>query len=287
MRRTGAGGRRRIPPVAYVALGLLLGACATVRPTGVSTSFRYAVPPSPVTYEVTDTTRLFTGGEPTPQVEAGYRAVTRLTFHREGGDLRVSVRFVTLEGRYEVPGRYVASLGPDDVPEPIEVVIAPDGDIRDVALPSLSDDYRRIAGTDGIVRSLFAHLPETPVGPGSSWEDTVHVTERVDQTTTTGTSFITSTWAADSLVDGRPLHVIRTSAGTAVTVDGVTEGIRFQQRMMGATEGTVLWDPTRGLMAERSEQGTLSGAINAPGGGRVQDPVRAVVRRSVRRIPDD
>jgi hypothetical protein len=127
----------------------------------------------------------------------------------------------------------------------------------------------------GFFRSFFVQLPDGGVRPGDVWVDTVHTSDSEAGTVVSVDDVVTSTFVRDTVVDGRTLAVIATSAQRAVNISGSSDGVPIAQRLTGPGNGRALWDVERGLLVERSESWELSGSFDLPQMGISGLPVSA------------
>jgi hypothetical protein len=103
----------------------------------------------------------------------------------------------------------------------------------------------------------------------------VHTSDGEGGTNVSVDDVVTSTFVRDTVVGGRTLALITTSAQRAVNISGSSDGATITQRLTGPGTGRALWDIERGLLVERSESWELSGTFDLPQMGISGLPVTA------------
>lgn len=245
----------------------------------------YEVPePNAVAYQFGDTARFAIEAGPmgTMMVTGTQEGMAEVIFREAGNGVDAEVRFPELAAAFSVPQQGAQRADASDIQGPVGLHVGPGGRVTVTDTPTIGRDLAAIVGVESLVRPLFVSLPARSVGPGDSWVDTVRTAESTGETTSTGTSVITTTLVRDTLVDGRTLLLLRTVAENDLEVAGLSGGVEIQQLLAGTTRGTVLWDPERHLLVAREEQGELSGTLEMPEMGMAGLPVRGTIRRSVR-----
>jgi hypothetical protein len=252
-------------------------------PSGVALSYA-AEEPLQAAYRFSDTTRFSIEAGPMGTMvvlsaQAGTAEVA-LAGEEDGG-VNATVGVPAYGGRFENPNQGTLRVDAGDIRGRWVLRLDPRGRVEVADSPALTAAARQIAGTESLVRPLFVHLPGNVAPFGTTWVDTVYVTETAAGTVSRARSIIRSTLVGDSMVGGRRLAVIRTESGTDLEVEGTSGGVEILQRMRGTILGTVLWDPALSILVERIEGGELEGTLELPGMGFAAMPVTAAVRRSV------
>jgi hypothetical protein len=142
-------------------------------------------------------------------------------------------------------------------------------------LPTVSRAAQQVGMGAGFFRRFVVRLPSGPVQRGSSWTDTISATEESAGVRSKVTDVVTATWARDTTVAGRLLHVINHSAQRTLDVAGASEGVEIAQKLTGTATGYTLWDAQRNLLVERFEATELSGTFDLPAMGLTGLPVTA------------
>ncbi|HEX6361510.1 MAG TPA: hypothetical protein VFZ93_01030 [Albitalea sp.] len=276
---------------------LLLGcaACTTAGGTGrpeagdaPRLAWGVARPEGAVRYIVADTGALTMSipgmGEAPVDIRSEVTADLAFEREREGG-LRVTATVTALSGSFASPAGAPITAGPQDVPPPAVLRVSPQGVV------TLADDVRfagalaQVTSPGALYRSFFVRLPADVVSRGSTWTDTVRTAEEQAGMTSRMTQVVRSTWARDTVLDGRPVIVITSDITTEIELSGSNQGVEVEQRMSGSSSAVALWDPAQGVLVERTERGTSSGSADLPGLNMNGIPVNASSRQVVRRIP--
>lgn len=272
---------RYLTVAALAALGGCGGGPAGPHPDALA----YRVPDvDPLTYVFSDTARFSveTGGMGAMEVTAAHSGTAELRFRRaEDGELRVRLTVPRFDGTFEASSQGATSSDESGIGGAFELALTPTGGVTVVDTPSLGPAVRDVVGPESLVRPFFAHLPGRTVPPGESWVDTVTTVEASGGTVSRAHGVVTSTLAGDTTVEGRPLLLIRTETRTEITVEGESGGTEIRQRVSGWLEGHVLWDRAAGIVAERVEEGELSGTLELPATSAPAMPVRARLQRRV------
>lgn len=237
----------------------------------------------PLGYLLADTTEfaIAAGAMGTMRVISAQSAVAELFLRQSEDGLVATVRLPEYSGRFENPNQGVRRADEGDIRGAWTIRLGPRGRVAVVDSPTLTAAAREISGGESLVRPLFVHLHGGLAPFGSTWVDTVSLTERTAETVSQSRSIIRSSLVGDTLVDGQRLALIRTESSTDLEVEGTSGGVEILQRMDGTVYGTILWDPHRSLLVERTERGQLEGTLDLPGMGFEALQVRADVRRRV------
>ncbi|MFW5947758.1 MAG: hypothetical protein ACOCUW_04635, partial [Gemmatimonadota bacterium] len=267
---------------AVTVVALLLAACAGP-PGPAPAGLGYEVPdPNPATYSFSDSTAFsIESGVGRMEVLTTSVGTAELEFRDEPPGYRVEVRFPRLDVAFETPAQGAVRADEADVDGPVVVRLGARGDLVVVDTPALGATLAEVTGPEGLVRPLFVQLPGRPVREGARWVDTVTTREESGGTVTRSTSVITSVLLGDTIVEGRRLLRIRTSASHDVEVTGVSGGVDVEQRLTGESWGRLPWDEASDVLFTRFEEGELTGTLTLPGTGAAPLPVTAWLRRDV------
>lgn len=276
-------------PQILLAVALIAGACGgTAAPgtpdAGAAPALAYAAPPVPLTYEAADSMNLSMDAGPGGTVTVSVSAATTAELHyaTEGADLLVTVQLTSLDGRTTSSMGPSMTVGNDQLPGPGVVRVTPQGEVTVVEEPEMSEVMRQVVGSQGLFRRYFVPLPGRAVARGASWTDTVRISEDNDGLITNMTSVVRSTWARDTVVGGRTLHLITSEIDNTLHVEGTTQGVQIVQRLTGPGTATTLWDPARSAVVSRMEEGQLSGSTDLPAMGISGMPVNMRTRQHLR-----
>jgi hypothetical protein len=263
-----------------LAVPLTLAGCGATM--SVPEGLAYGPPdPDPATYIFTDTAAFaIETAMGAMEVVTTQDGVAELDF-RGWADARVIVRFPRFRGSFHNPAQGTSTVDERDIGGPFTVRIDHTGMVAVTDTPSLSQELLDITGPESLIRPLFAQLPGRTVAVGARWVDTVTIIEESAGTRSVARSVITSTLAGDTVVAGRRLLRIRTESANTIEVTGVSGGVDVEQRLSGATRGTVLWDEGAHLLVERVAAGEMAGTLTLPGLGVAPMAVRATLRRTV------
>jgi hypothetical protein len=125
---------------------------------------------------------------------------------------------------------------------------------------------------------MFVRLPGRAVPSGTSWTDTVSINEETAGMSTAVRSIVISTLRGDTTVAGARLLVIDSNIDATQQVSGNNQGVEVRQNIAGTSNAVTLWDPARGVLVERREEGVLTGTMELPAMGMSGLPVN--VRQS-------
>jgi hypothetical protein len=274
---------RVIAAATVAAVGLI--ACGPAVPEAPSpVALEYRAPMvEQMLYTVADTATFSvdSGAMGVMAVTAAFVGTAHLRLVGEGDHVAGEIRFLSFHGSFDAEPHAVHPVDERDIDGSFTVRIDPRGRYELVDTPRLSQDLLDVASAESMVRPLFVYLPARPAAAGDQWVDTVTTVERGDGTVTRARSVITTTLVGDTLVDGRPLLLLRTRAENEIEVAGGSGGVAVRQRMSGVTTGTVVWDDRLHLLIERREEGHLTGTLDMEGTAAGGLPLTAEVRRTV------
>lgn len=241
----------------------LLAGCAVFGGMPVPDGLAYGPPdPNPATYTFSDTAEFTVQTAMGPMtVVTSQSGTAELDFLRWDAGYQVQVRFPDFAGSFNNPAQGETRVDEAHIGGPFTVRVEHGGLVEVTDTPSLSDALLDIAGPESLMRPLFVHLPGRAAGPGARWVDTVSTAEEAAGTRSVVRSIVTSTLEGDTLMAGRRLLRIATTAESTVEVTGVSGGVEIEQRLSGTTAGTVLWDDRARLLVERWETGELTGTL--------------------------
>lgn len=261
-----------------------LPACATV-PSGPAVTapagalFTYAVPsPATLNYAFADSSGFNVQGGAIGDVRVSIATsgTAAVTYMQKGSELEATIRIADLAGSVmnSAMGSTVTATEAD-VQGNAVVTVTARGVTTVAAVPRLNAAAQQLGLGGSFFRRFFARLPAGRVLPGSTWIDTLTVTEDVAGTKVDATDVVTSTFARDTVINGRTLALITTDTQRRVDASGTSQGVEVVQHLTGTATGKTLWDPERNLAVERTESSQLSGTFNLPQMGVTGLPVTA------------
>jgi hypothetical protein len=239
----------------------------------------YSMPSSATaSYSYSDSSRITiqAGAMGNIQMSSSATATTEITYTQKAANLEATIRVTDFDGTFTnsaTGGR--STVTETQIDGPAVLSVTPRGATTITTIPNLSATVQSTGMNPGFFRSFFVQLPDGGVRPGDVWVDTVHTSDSEAGTVVSVDDVVTSTFVRDTVVDGRTLAVIATSAQRAVNISGSSDGVPIAQRLTGPGNGRALWDVERGLLVERSESWELSGSFDLPQMGISGLPVSA------------
>lgn len=250
---------------------------ATVAPAG--TSLTYAVTtPTTVTYTFHDSSSFhIQGGATIGDIQAtiGTQGVVEAAFEMSGTDITATLRVTDFAGSMH---NSAMGGGPTATEADIQgsaiLSVTPRGLTTVTALPKLNANVQQVGVSTAFFRRFFVRLPGRVVQRGQTWIDTVTVTEDGD-TKVHVVDVVTSTFAGDTISNGRTVALINTTSQRTVSVSGTNQGVAVEQKLTGTSSGRTLWDAQRNVLVERTESSQLTGTFALPQMGVSGVPVTA------------
>jgi hypothetical protein len=219
---------------------------------------RYAAPlPAVVSFTTVDTLETTTSGFPMGDMKTTgtVRSVSEVRFTPVDDGYAVAATLRELSGVMNTPmGSMPLSiddglsidltmgatgLDPEDMPASLSAMPAPGASAGEMMGPA-----RAVAGIVG--------LPGRELRLGESWADTVHLSPTVEGLTMEMKIVTHGTYAADTVVDGRTLNVLRISGVMTMKATGSMQGMDINQDMTTTSDDTVLWDSARHIPMVRT-----------------------------------
>lgn len=146
-----------------------------------------------------------------------------------------------------------------DERDPFELTIGPQGPHPEaiagamVQMPTPGANPADATGSSLALAGLIM-VPGRELRIGEGWTDTIQYSPQIEGLENFAmemTMVLRGTYAADTVVDGRTLNVLRiTGEGTAAG-NGAMQGMEVAQTMTLSTEETVLWDSARHIPVSR------------------------------------
>ena len=240
----------------------------------------YGLPSPPyAVYEIADTVA---GMVKSPigdlEIAGEYSMWLDLSFRAAVGGMRVRGIAEGFEGTLSDPMQAAVAADLGYLDKPLEFVMNRRGVVEVTSFPELTGPDAEVFFFAALAYDIFPRLPDTVVGPGGTWLDTLRwhtdggVTEVVSKTV------YTYTLVGDTLVDGRGLLHIAAAGKVDIMIFMGRPGNLTRRHMKGSSTGVVLWDPELRLVAyheyERDLEGTVTRPDKAPFGLSLKGPVR-------------
>jgi len=271
----------------WLVLSLLAAACSSSGPGSPApggAALAYSMPtPGPLSYTVGDTavvTMDIMGNA--VQINVQSRAVVGIALERAGDALSGTLTFESLAGEMSNSMGPGMSVSDADKPGPTSLTITPRGEVSVTSKPELSGALAQVLGSETYVHRMFVRLPGRAVPPGTSWVDTVTISEETAGMNTSVRSVVTSTLRGDTTVAGTRLLVIDSQVESTQQVAGNNQGVEVHQTIAGTTTAVTLWDPAGGVLVERTERGALTGTMELPAMGMSGLPVNVQQSQTIR-----
>jgi hypothetical protein len=259
------------------AAGLCMLTSTTAHAQAGRADLRYAATsPMTVTYTQVDTMRNVIPDTPmgAMTIVAALRGVTEFRFAPGPGGLEVTAVVKETSGSVTMPMMGEVPVPSRGTPEPVSFTILPTGPAPDQM--QAVGGAAAAAGADpaaafGAAQTLgiFSLLPGREIALGGTWTDTMNAAMDEDGLVGEVKAVTNGTYAADTTVNGRRLHVLRIQTRTDVETTGEARGTAVQQTMSATATETVLWDPARRLPYRR-ETSTVMETRSVVGSTQVQ-----------------
>lgn len=261
----------------------LLPACASAPPAtppaprGALLSYADAAPGTH-TYAFSDSSGFNIQGGAIGNIEAkiGTTGTATVTYAQNAGALQATIAITDFAGSMV---NSAMGGGPSatetDITGTAVVTVSPTGKPDVTTLPTLTKTAESVGLNRSFFRRFFIRLPGGTMNAGAIWVDTMDITDESGGTKAEVRDIQTSTFVKDTVIDGRTLAVITTTADRTLKIAGVNEGVQIAQNLTGKTTGRALWDGQRRVLVERSETSELSGTFDLPQMGMTGLPVTA------------
>ena len=268
---------RALPTIVLAAVVTGCGGPDGPYPAG-TLSYGFPSPPNAV-YQIADTVA---GDVTLPlrklEIAGGYALTLDLDFARGSDGVRVRGIAERFEGSLSDPMQATVSADLGYLTGPLEFVTSRKGVVKVTSFPELSGPDAQVFSFAGLPYDLFPGLPDSVVGPGGTWADTVRWHTDGREAELVFRAAYTYNLVGDTVVDGRQLvHIAAAGEIDILTVTG-WPGNATYRHMKGPVAGFVLWDPRRRLVAyheyDRDLEGTLTRPHRAPLGVRLAGRVR-------------
>lgn len=261
----------------------ILPACASappavpLSPRGALLSYAEAAPGTH-TYEFSDSSGFNIQGGAIGNIDAkiGTTGTATVTYAQNAGALHATIAITDFAGSMV---NSAMGGGPSateaDITGTAVVAVAPTGKPDVTTMPTLTKTAESVGMNRSFFRRFFIRLPGGTLNAGATWVDTMDITDESGGTKAEVRDIQTSTFVKDTVINGRTLAVITTTADRTLKIAGVNEGVQIAQNLTGKTTGRALWDGQRRVLVERSETSELAGTFDLPQMGMTGLPVTA------------
>jgi hypothetical protein len=255
-----------MPCCKLVVVSLLLASGSSLHAQTGKADLRYRAPlPASITYVTIDSSQVTMSGLPMGDM-------TTTSFSRAVSELR----FTPVEDGFDVTAVLKELQGSRGTPMgsmPISATNVPSSTIRitaagpdpvavaeaDAGLGTSSAVGATPGNTTGSAkaRSGLLALPGRELALGETWTDTVRLTPELEDVTAEIVVVTHGTYAADTVVNGRTLNVLRITNETNMTMTGTMRGMKMTQHATTASEERVLWDSSQHYPTSRDAAGRI------------------------------
>jgi hypothetical protein len=272
-----------------IGLLLVMTACATPggetlptdqRPaTAQAQPLGYGTPPTPtLVYEYSDTSITDIQGGPIGaiRVSTSLKGLAELKFEASGNNQRVTMNIPEFTGTFSNSAGGGTSASAKDFKGPAVLSISPKGVLTVTQKAELSEAFRQVERSEqNMYLRFFARLPARSVRPGATWSDTIASTDAEEGLNTRMSSIMNSTYARDTVVDGRTLAVITSESQRTLDRAGTSSGLEIVQKLKGTSRGLTLWDTESRTVVTRTESVQLTGTFDLPAMNMKNMPINA------------
>ncbi|HET9439974.1 MAG TPA: hypothetical protein VFO52_07370 [Longimicrobiales bacterium] len=270
----------------YTLVGaLLVAGCATAppaaapRPAGGTILAYRAAAPATLTYDFADSSNFTITGGAIGDIRAsmGSRGTAEVVVGaKDSTNVEMRMRITELQGTASNSAMGgTTNVTKADVTGEAVLTVSPRGVLTVNQVPTASRAAQQTGIGPSFFRRFTLRLPSTAVARGSSWTDTVNTSEESAGIRSSVNDVVTATWARDTTVNGKTLHVITHATQRTLNVTGTSEGVEIAQKLSGSASGYTLWDAQRSVVVERFENTELSGTFDLPAMGLSGLPVTA------------
>lgn len=276
---------------ALVVTAVLAAACSSAAneapvvttPAVPTSTIAYRAPTAPTTlsYIFADTTNsnIQAGPAGTINVNITARGTADLRFEPMGSDQKVTLTLTDFLGQFSnSAGGGTMSATHADLKGPIVFTVDARGVANITTRPELTSTFRTVVGSENNFKRFFTRVPAGAVPIGAVWTDTTTSEETNEGITSKLRNIVRSTYARDTIIAGRTLHVLTGEGERWLEVAGISQGVEIVQRLTGKVASTVLWDAARAAVILKDESATLSGTFDLPAMNLTGMPISATGR---------
>ena len=262
------------------ATALVTGCAGSAGSPPSDAALAYARPSPPrAVYEIVDSMAVDIGALTGSITIEGWGSLTiGLTFEPDPDGVRVVGAVEAFAGALESSMAPTETAGLDDLNGDLEAVIGGRGLGEIASLPELDSPVAQISSFPVLAHLLFPPLPGGDPDPGATWADTVATSTETGEWSLSTTTVNTFTLVGDTTVGGRSLVHIAVSGHVEIENRIEQDGNLISQEVAGSSDGFLLWDPARRLVAvaeyHRNLEGTTSAGIFGAMGTAITGPTR-------------
>jgi len=193
-------------------------------------------------------------------VVVGQLMTLGMTFASSGGGTRVRTSIERLAASLTNPLSGPVMLTEADVHGVLVVQLDSRGRAEVIETPTVADVGGLVFNVTTLAHELLPKLPPPGTMIGGTWVDTTSYVGADAPGSIEMTWIGTSRLVGDTLVDGRPLSLVRTDAEVTIEVTGTISGMEATQSMAGPETGFYLWDRSRRALVTHEVQRDLTGS---------------------------
>lgn len=251
---------------------LLFGLAACGGPGGMSPSggLMYRVPdPANAVYvtQSSSTVSIDAGAMGSFSMEGKSEATISMSFAQSQSGVEVTAGIQKLSASLSQPMGGSQSASEADLQGDLVFDLDRTGKGTVVSLPEMKGAAESLANPINFVHGFFPRLPGRAVHPGDMWTDTIQYDVETSQGKQSTSTVLTYTLQGDTTVAGKRLLRIVYDGRADLEGSGMQQGMDVYQTLSGGVEGTVLWDPERGLMISDETSQDLTGTVEVPAAG--------------------
>jgi hypothetical protein len=234
----------------FVVVSVLLVSGSSLHAQTGKADLRYRAPiPALITYVTIDSSQATVSGLPMGDMTTTsfIRAVSELSFAPVEGGFDVTAVLKELHGSTGTPMGSVPISATNVPPVTVRITEAgPDPEaVAGIATPTaLGAAPGNMIGSTKALASLLA-LPGRELALGETWTDTVRMTPELEGVAAEVVTVTHGVYAADTVVNGRTLNVLRITSESNMTMTNTMEGMNIAQHLTMTTEARVLWDSSQ------------------------------------------
>ena len=248
------------------AIPIALAASVLAACTSGSPVLRYGLPdPVRATYTASDTV-VITVDALGQSLELAVRssATYGATFSGAPERVRVTLGIEALSAEVSVPMAEPIRMDESLVSGELVFALDPAGDVDVMSSPDVTETGGEFFSGVALAHSLFPGLPGREAKVGDSWVDTVSFEMGSGEAVSSQHDVLEYTVRGEVRRDGRSLVEIG-FAGTSEGSQTLSFGVmQVRQTTELQVDGTLFWDPARGLVRERTMRAVGTGSVRVP-----------------------
>lgn len=259
----------RMPPLnrrtlVTIALAGIAAGCVGTGGRSSADTFGHMVPsPARAVYHIADTMVVDLSSPPGSLEAVSASTFTMgLDFATDPGGVRVTGTVESLEATMDSPMTPTETAGLDDVSGTLGFLMGPYAVAEVTSFPEVGAPSPMLS-FPSLPYLLFPRLVPGLVLPGATWADTA-TTSYEGEVGVTFSTVTDYTLVGDTAVDGRSLMHIAVAAQVTIGLEADGE-ILSNQSLEGSSNGFLLWDPERKLVAYGWFDRDMAGDMTIPG----------------------